>query len=71
MQDTLIENINNDPLLYASYQFGKLKQYILEEGSDYRSQEQLKAWQHVLSLLLIERDLVLLKGYETKVYKDE
>ena len=50
--------IDNNPTLFASYQIGKLKQYILEEGVDYRTQQQLDAWEHVLSLLMVEKGIV-------------
>lgn len=71
MSDELMETINSDPMLFASYQIGKLKQYIIEEGADYRTQQQLDAWQYIASLLLSERDAIRLKSYQTKVYKNE
>ena len=63
-----MDKINEDPLLFASYQIGKLKQYILEEGLDYRNQQQLEAWQYIASLLLSEKKDVVRNA--VKVYSE-
>lgn len=52
MKNDFMDVINNDPILYASYQVGKISQFILEEGEDFSNKQQLTAWNHILDLLI-------------------